>query len=313
MKWQYSARGLLFIAVVALGARGFGIIGAVLLGVLMLGLSRWPKAQIITGATLAVLLFATVVLFSPPRSAVGVVSKETASAPPVTVAEPWNQQYAQQPSAPVKLDVEAPFQSPSKNSQLTNTQEDWNSAAIAFENGHPDLRLGTNTQIMQRAINSMDSGQPPAQLLEIAYAAAKQDSAWTSPTSSQIIDPYANAPPPQGFVLDTASATNTIDSSNAPNDIAWNNPSSGSPQAPTNSPTTDYVQATIAGANACRAQGGEYSACWVKASPRRCTQQTLALLSNPGENRRAWALCVRSCADADVTSQWFGECHRESF
>jgi hypothetical protein len=59
--------------------------------------------------------------------------------------------------------------------------------------------------------------------------------------------------------------------------------------------------------------GSEVSNCYIRATPKKCQPHVINLLSREekDEARRAWYLCIASCADAGFWSANFGECSRE--
>ncbi|MDP1635500.1 MAG: hypothetical protein Q8L69_12570 [Gallionellaceae bacterium] len=60
--------------------------------------------------------------------------------------------------------------------------------------------------------------------------------------------------------------------------------------------------------------GTEVVSCYVKATPSKCQSQVYRVFSrfeNKMEARRAWYLCISTCADAGFWSRKYGECARD--
>lgn len=180
-------RWLIPLLAMSCAAKLFGMLGFILVGVLLLVLVRWPKAQTITASVLAIVLFIGVVVVASPQ--------------PQTVAH-----------------------------------------AAA----HPDLDAGQNAP------------------WKLTYKAAS------------------------GAQLTPTPAQQTV---------------------------ATYLQSVTRDAMDCQRAGGNVADCYIKASPRRCTQTAIDFMGSLTTNafeakRRAWVVCVNSCRNAGVWSQWFGACRR---
>lgn len=80
------------------------------------------------------------------------------------------------------------------------------------------------------------------------------------------------------------------------------------PSAP--DPASIYLQQVMGVSDACRVAGGDAMDCYVKASPQRCKQTAIQFVSELGEARRTWAMCVRSCAASGFYASHFGDCRK---
>jgi uncharacterized RDD family membrane protein YckC len=72
-------------------------------------------------------------------------------------------------------------------STLTATEADgdWDKTFETFEVKHHDLKLGGNAAIMQAKVNTYATSRlPPSMILDNAYAAAKNATGWTTPSST---------------------------------------------------------------------------------------------------------------------------------
>lgn len=72
-----------------------------------------------------------------------------------------------------------------------------------------------------------------------------------------------------------------------------------------------YLGAVMNAAHACAGDGTPFATCLVNVAPPRCRQQAVAVVSNPDEGRRAWLMCLASCAAEGTMSRKFGECKHE--
>jgi len=78
-----------------------------------------------------------------------------------------------------------------------------------------------------------------------------------------------------------------------------------------------YLAETSGKYEACSTSGGDRTTCLVDASPERCKQAVLNLMtaitaaaSNIDFERQAWQVCVHSCGGASLWSKTVGDCRR---
>lgn len=85
-------------------------------------------------------------------------------------------------------------------------------------------------------------------------------------------------------------------------------------QQPPAAAAPTYLQRVMDDASSCHQNGGDLVACYIQASPKRCTQQAIAFIAGSSDERtdvrRTWALCVNSCQSAGAISRLAGDCHR---
>lgn len=274
--WWQTVAGL---AAGALAAKLFGIIGVVIVVLLMVGLWRWRKAQIIAAAVLVAACLAGIVLQTAYRTAPAV------AAPTASAASGFNVPGASQTST-------VPPQPPGP------PVADWNRAATAFEATHPDLKIGQNIEIMQSKINEIANPTLTNDaVLQEAYELAMRAPYWTTVAGpSDVSQVNQSTALPDGFVLDSQTAP----SSTKPWEQRY---APAAPVAPT------YLQTVMDDASACRQNGGDVANCYVKASPKRCTQQALSLVAHDrADALRTWAICVKSCEAANAITKLIGDC-----
>lgn len=276
--WWQSVAGLV---AGALAAKLLGIIGVVIVVLLMAGLWRRRNAQIITAIALIVVCLSGIALQAAYR----------ATPTATTIAATTTSGFAVPDGRKTATASPQPTVAPAT---------DWNRAATAFEATHPDLKIGQNIEIMQSKINEITNPTLTNEVvLQEAYELAVRAPYWTtvaSPLDMSQASPYAALP--AGFVLDSQPPppnTNPGEQSHAP----------AVPIAPT------YLQTVMNDASACRQGGGDMASCYVKASPKRCTQQALSLIAHDrADALKTWAICVKSCEAASAVSKLIGDCRR---
>lgn len=91
----------------------------------------------------------------------------------------------------------------------------------------------------------------------------------------------------------------------------------GTSQVAQSAPSTEtYFHTVVDDAMTCSQNGGNIADCYVKASPKRCTQQALAFASTQAwtdawiASRQQLAVCVNSCSAAGSLDKLFGDCSR---
>jgi hypothetical protein len=59
--------------------------------------------------------------------------------------------------------------------------------------------------------------------------------------------------------------------------------------------------------------GSEFYTCYINATPKKCQPYVIDYISGgkTEEAKRAWCLCVASCANVGFWSEHFGECSRQ--
>lgn len=138
-----------------------GLLGTVLVGGLLLFLTRWRKAQITAALVLIPVLFIVGSVLRTEQINRRAVTHRLA-------------QTAQE---------NVPQQSPVMQQAMEAAQpadDDWNRVTSAFEQAHPDLKLGNNAAMMQDAVNRLvEPDISTSNLLEKAYAAATLTAGWT--------------------------------------------------------------------------------------------------------------------------------------
>lgn len=96
--------------------------------------------------------------------------------------------------------------------------------------------------------------------------------------------------------------------------LDFKDPFTQAAQQPSAAAEPTYLQHIMDDARTCRQNGGDLVACYIQASPKRCTQQAIAFIAGSADDRtdtrRTWALCVNSCQNAGAFSKLAGDCHR---
>lgn len=82
------------------------------------------------------------------------------------------------------------------------------------------------------------------------------------------------------------------------------------PKPAVDGPALDYVSEVMEDARSCITRGGESMNCYVTATPQRCKQIAVNFIANPGQYRRTWYMCVRSCSDTSLWARTIGECRK---
>lgn len=187
---------------IAMSARLFGVVGALIFGALLIVLGRWPKAQTITASALALVFFIAIILFYP-----------SLSQPPSFHAHALTDstQQARAPSQAAGVGLTAnPFDALDSHMQPANhddSQTDvqappppdaaterarWDADARAFIAAHPDLTFGDNLQVMDGYTRILANGpghnKSNITILENPYAVAQRDPHWS------FIEAAASAP-----------------------------------------------------------------------------------------------------------------------
>lgn len=188
-------RALPLALAIGFAARAFGLIGAVIVGVLGVAFWRWRKPQVIASWCMAVVLFTAVVLLQgrPAVDSAWVANAQwraATSAKVVTTdastAGPWSD-YTREPGAATQPERQATSTPPVDAPHLSATppsasaQSQWEADVTAFIVAHPDVRSGSNIQLWTWYAQSLADKRGTwsnANILNAAYAGASTDPRW---------------------------------------------------------------------------------------------------------------------------------------